>query len=54
MAGDDRYSYNSAMEGEQPAYIYSQQAVDLIWDRLKENPSGVIDQLREAVKKGSA
>lgn len=54
MVGDDRYSYNSAMEGEQPAYIYSQQAVDLIWDRLKENPSGVIDQLREAVKKGSA
>lgn len=54
MVGDERYSYNSAMEGEQPAYIYSQQAVDLIWDRIRENPSGVIDQLRESAKKGSA
>lgn len=49
MKGDDRYSYDSAMEGESPSYIYSQQAVDLIWDKIKEDPSGVIDRLRSEV-----
>lgn len=49
MKGDDRYSYDSAMEGESPSYIYSQQAVDLIWSKIKEDPSGVIDRLRSEV-----
>lgn len=54
LIGDERYSYNSAMDGETPAYIYSQRAVDLIWDRIREDPSGIIDRLKEATKKGSA
>lgn len=49
MKGDGRYSYDAAMEGEQPSYIYSQQAVDLIWDKIKESPEGVIDWLRKAI-----
>lgn len=51
MKGDARYSYNSALEGEAPAYIYSQQAVDLIWDKIRENPEGVIDRLKDEVSK---
>ena len=54
MKGDERYSYNSAWEGETPSYIYSQQAVDLIWDKVRENPEGIIDRLRVEIKKGSA
>ncbi|MBR3385486.1 MAG: DUF3644 domain-containing protein [Atopobiaceae bacterium] len=54
LIGDDRYSYNNAMEGETPAYIYSQRAIDLICDRIREDPSGIIDRLKEATKKGSA
>ena len=46
MKGDVRYSYDASMEGEEPTYIYSQQAVDLIWEKIKESPSGVIDRLR--------
>lgn len=49
MKGDSRYSYDSAMEGESPCYLYSQQAVDLIWEKLKEDPGGVIDRLKGAV-----
>lgn len=54
MQGDDRYSYNSALAGENPAYIYSQQAVDLIWDRIREDPARVLDRMREMTKNGSA
>lgn len=46
MKGSERYAYDSSMEGESPAYIYSQRAVDLIWEKIKEDPSGVIDRLR--------
>lgn len=49
MKGDTRYSYNASMKGEDPRYIYSQQAVDLIWEKIKEDPSGVIDRLRSEV-----
>lgn len=46
MKGNERYSYDASMEGESPSYIYSQQAIDLIWEKIKEDPSGVIDRLR--------
>ena len=46
MKGDERYSYDASMEGENPSYIYSQQAIDLRWGKIKEDPSGVIDRLR--------
>lgn len=49
MKGDPRYAYDASMEGESPSYIYSQQAVDLIWEKIKEDPSGVIDRLRSGV-----
>lgn len=54
MKGDERYSADAAMKDEQPAYIYSQQAVDLIWNKLQENPEGIIDRLREELKKTSS
>ena len=49
MKGDARYAYDASMEGENPSYIYSQQAVDLIWEKIKEDPSGIIDRLRSEV-----
>ena len=49
MKGDSRYSYDASMEGESPRYIYSQQAVDLIWEKIKEDPGGVIDRLRSGI-----
>lgn len=49
MKGDERYSYDSAMEGENPSYLYSQQAVDLIWEKLKEDPTGVLDRLKAEI-----
>ncbi len=49
MKGNDRYAYDASMEGENPSYIYSQQAVDLIWEKIKENPSGVIDRLKSGL-----
>lgn len=45
MKNEERYSYDSSMEGEAPGYTYSQQAIDLIWDKIKEDPSGIIDRL---------
>lgn len=49
--GDPRFSYDTALEGEQSTYTYSQQAIDLIWDRIKENPAGVLDDVRRGTKK---
>ncbi|MCI1934740.1 MAG: DUF3644 domain-containing protein [Atopobiaceae bacterium] len=54
MKNDNRYSYNAAFKGETPSFIYSQQAVDLIWEKIKEDPKGIIDSLKKKVKKGSA
>lgn len=51
MKGDERYSYDSSMEGEGSSYIYSQQAVDLIWEKIKENPGGIIDRLKSDLDK---
>lgn len=53
MNGDSRYSVNAALEGENPAYIYSQQAVDLIWEKLKENPRGILDRLKTEIEKAA-
>lgn len=49
MKGDQRYTYDGSLEDENPSYTYSQQAVDLIWEKIKEDPSGVIDRLRSSV-----
>lgn len=46
MKGDQRYSYDHSLEGESSAYTYSQQAVDLIWGKIKDNPEGIIDRLK--------
>ena len=51
MKNDDRYSTNNALPNEPPAYIYSQQAIDLIISRLIENPTGILDKLKAETKK---
>ena len=51
MKSDDRYSTNNALPNEPPAYIYSQQAIDLIISRLIENPTGILDKLKAETKK---
>lgn len=51
MKTDSRYSYDNSLEGEASSFIYSQQAVDLIWDKIRENPEGIIDRLKKEVAK---
>lgn len=34
------------MKGEQPRYAYSQQAIDDIYELIKQNPDGIIEDLR--------
>lgn len=51
MRGDDRYAYNFALEGEQPSWGYSQQALDLMIDQMRRDPVHVIDQMRKELAK---
>ena len=38
MKGEDRYSYNRALETENPSYVYSQQAVELMVEQIVRDP----------------
>ena len=49
MKDDRRYSINTAMEGEQPWYAYSQQAVDDILSILRKDPEHVLDRVKTEV-----
>ena len=46
MKDNPRYSINTSMKGEQPRYAYSQQAIDDIYELVKQNPDGIIEDLR--------
>lgn len=49
MKDDRRYSINTAMEGEQPWYAYSLQAVDDILSILRKDPEHVLDRVKTEV-----
>ncbi len=51
MKHDDRYATDTSMEGEQPRYAYSQQAIDDIYAILKRDPSHALDRAKEEVMK---
>lgn len=46
MKDDPRFSINTSMKGEQPRYAYSQQTIDDIYELIKQNPDGIIEDLR--------
>lgn len=55
MKGDERYSYDLSLGGEQPSWCYSQQAIDLIVQEIRRNPEHVIDSMRaELARRGTA
>lgn len=51
MKDDQRYSTNTNMGSESAWYAYSQQAIDDIFAVLKANPSGAIDEAKQALSK---
>ena len=46
MKGNDTYSYNLSLGGEQPSWGYSQQAIDLMLQEIRRDPEHVIDSMR--------
>lgn len=46
MKDDPRFSINTSMKGEQPRYAYSQQTIDDIYELIKQNSDGIIEDLR--------
>lgn len=46
MKDDPRFSINTSIKGEQPRYAYSQQTIDDIYELIKQNPDGIIEDLR--------
>lgn len=46
MKGDERYSYDLLLGGENPSWCYSQQAVDLMLQEINRNPEDIIDSMR--------
>lgn len=54
LKGDERYSYNRSLEAERMAsYVYSQQAVELVFDALKRDPGHAIDMIIQKNKEKS-
>ena len=51
MKGNDAYSYNLSLGGEQPSWGYSQQAIDLMLQETCRDPGHVIDGMRAELKK---
>lgn len=46
MKGDERYSYDPSLGGENPSWCYSQQAVDLMLQEINRDPEHIIDSMR--------
>lgn len=46
MKGDERYSYDLSLGGENPSWCYSQQAIDLMLQEMRRDPEHVIDSMR--------
>lgn len=51
MKGNETYSYNFSLPGENPSWGYSQQAIDLMVQEVLRNPSEVIDGMRKELKR---
>lgn len=51
MKGNDAYSYNLSLGGEQPSWGYSQQAIDLMLQEIRRDPEHVIDGMRAELSK---
>lgn len=46
MKGDERYSYDLSLGGENPSWCYSQQAIDLMLQEINRDPEHIIDSMR--------
>lgn len=53
MKGDERYSYDLSLGGENPSWCYSQQAVDLMLQEIRRDPEHVIDSMRAELARRS-
>ncbi len=53
MKGDERYSYDLSLGGENPSWCYSQQAVDLMLHEIRRDPEHVIDSMRAELTRRS-
>lgn len=52
LKAEDRYSHDRSLAGEKNSnYVYSQQAIDLVVDVIKQDPAHVIDRIKEEVGK---
>lgn len=51
MKGNETYTYDFSLPGEQPSWGYSQQAIDVMVQELVKNPLSVIDGMRSELKK---
>lgn len=51
MKSDERYSHNRALKGENPSYVYSQQAIELMVQEIMRDPEHVIDSMVASLSK---
>lgn len=51
MKDNPRYAHNRALTSENPSYVYSQQAIELIVEQVVRDPEHVIDQMIEKMRK---
>lgn len=53
MKGDERYSYDLSLGGENPSWCYSQQAIDLMLQEINRDPEHIIDSMRAELARRS-
>lgn len=53
MKGDERYSYDLSLGGENPSWCYSQQAIDLMLQEITRDPEHIIDSMRAELARRS-
>lgn len=51
MKGNQKYTYDLSLGGEQPSWCYSQEAIDLILQEIRRDPKHVIDGIRKKLSK---
>lgn len=51
MKGNEKYTYDLSLGGEQPSWCYSQQAIDLVLQEVRRDPEHIIDRIRKELAK---
>ena len=52
MKSEEQYAHDRSLDNEkQSSYVYSQQAIEAVFDAIKQDPDHVIDRMKEELDK---